>query len=222
MMSLTASLSLALASFVFVMTPGPGVLAILAKALVAGRFPASILGLGLVLGDAAYLLLALTSLQSLASGLGSLMVLVRWLGAGWLIWLGWRQFHAPLLYLEKPVPAGDGAGADNAANAPHRDGGNSVWALLLTGFFISGSNPKVILFYLSFLPLFLDLDSLSAQAAIQAFLIIVAVLVAGVLLSALLAAEIRHFAKSPARARWINRIAGSLLIAVGFSLILLV
>ena len=68
------------------------------------------------------------------------MYVVRWIGAGYLIYLGVMQFRLSRLEL------------DSSNQIPT----NTIKQFLM-GFLIGGTNPKVILFYLSFIPLFLDL-----------------------------------------------------------------
>ena len=94
-MSLLSVLLLAGAMFVLAATPGPGVFATVARALASGFVPAAELVVGIVIGDLVYLLLAIFGLGALAAVLGELFVVVKYAGAAYLLWLGWRLWHAP-------------------------------------------------------------------------------------------------------------------------------
>ena len=76
----------------------------------------------------------------LAQALGSLFVIVKFAGAAYLIWLGIRLWQSAPLTVDMEADAGDG----------------KAWRSLLTGLAISLGNPKVIAFYLGFLPAFLE------------------------------------------------------------------
>ena len=130
--------ALALASFIFAISPGPGIVAVLATSVSRGAIIASAMSVGAVCGDMIYLLLAMVSLASIAQGIDEIMLVVRVLGGCYLGWIGYRQMISPPL---------------TAAMTPVS--GRSLGIAWGTGFMISLTNPKVIVFYLSFLPLLL-------------------------------------------------------------------
>lgn len=199
-MTLWSSLLLAGAMFVLAVTPGPGVLATVARALGAGFRPAAVLVIGVVLGDLVFLLLAVFGLGALAAILGDLFVFVKYLGAGYLLWLGWR------LWQTQP---------DNASLART---GASHTGNLLAGLLITLANPKVILFYLGLLPTFLDLESLTLTDLVLVIVIVSGVLGATLLGYALAAARAREFVRHPRLAQALNRTAGGAMILAGVTL----
>ena len=138
-MDLATLLSLAGAAFIFGISPGPGTLAALSVSTTQGLRSGLILGAGEAVGDVVYLTMAILSLGYLSIYLEPVMIFVRWIGAGYLIYLGVMQFRLSKLQLET-----------------RKQISNRI-KLFLMGFLIGGTNPKVVLFYLSFIPLFLDL-----------------------------------------------------------------
>lgn len=201
MMSLATSLSLALATFIFVMTPGPGVMAIVAKTLTGGLLTGIVLGVGLILGDLIYLSLTLASLHAFAEALIPFMQVVRVCGGLYLAWLGVQLFRAPAPQLDSESLSGQKRN------------------LLMTGILISSSNPKVVIFYLSFLPLFIDLGRLDMFQSMHVIAIITCVLLCGVLITAGLSYQIKRLVRTQKGGRRLNQICGMLMMLVGAGLI---
>ena len=79
--------ALALASFIFAISPGPGIVAVLATSVSRGAIIASAMSVGAVCGDMIYLLLAMLSLASIAQGIDEIMLVVRVLGGCYLGWI---------------------------------------------------------------------------------------------------------------------------------------
>lgn len=200
-MTFATSISLALATFVFVMTPGPGVMAIVARTLSGGLLTGIVMGLGLILGDLIYLSLTLASLHAFAETLIPFMKIVRVCGGAYLAWLGVQLYRAPAPKLDSEKLAGQKRN------------------LLMTGILISSSNPKVVIFYLSFLPLFIDLGSLDLAQSLQVMIIITCVLITGVLITSGLSFQIKRLVRTEAGGRRLNQICGILMMLVGVSLI---
>ena len=150
--------SLAGAAFIFGISPGPGTLAALSVSTTQGLRSGLILGAGEAVGDVFYLTMAILSLGYLSTYLEPVMIVVRWIGAGYLIYLGVMQFRLSRLQLDssQQIPTG-------------------FLKQFLMGFLIGGTNPKVILFYLSFIPLFCILTHvicLLSQSSCLVFLLI--------------------------------------------------
>lgn len=127
------------ATIVFLMLPGPGtfcVLACAAKNGLRGGFAA--LG-GIMLGDAVLMLLAAVGVAALLQANPMLFQGLQYLGAVYLAWLGLK------LLLAK------GAGGGAAAAVPFSHAADFRRGLLVTLI-----NPKAIVFYMAFFPLFID------------------------------------------------------------------
>ncbi|MDX2225286.1 MAG: LysE family translocator [Rhodospirillaceae bacterium] len=145
-MTLASTLAFALAMLVFALSPGPGVVAVVSCALGRGLAAALAMSAGMVLGDVAFLCVAAFGLSLAAEAMGELFLAVKFAGAGYLIWLGVAAWRAP------PIAP---------AARPDVSRGGLVRAFT-AGFFISLGNPKVIAFYVGFLPTFLDLARMTA------------------------------------------------------------
>ena len=196
-MTLESTIALALAAVIFAASPGPGVIAVTSRALVAGFRPASAMSVGMVAGDFVYLFAALFGWAAIAPLLGEVFEVVRLLSAGYLIWLGidaWRKSSAASERPAKPV-------------SDRRDAA--------LGFLISVSNPKVILFYIGLLPSFVDLAHLTlADAAIV--VAVIGTAVTGVMLIyCAMASRSRRLLQSPRATKLVHRFSGTFLIGVG-------
>ncbi len=197
-------LSFAGAMTVLAVTPGPGVFAVLGRTLNSGFRKALVLIAGIVTGDLLYLSFALNGLTWLAQNVNGLFTGVRIAGGLYLIFLGIRAFLSS--------PAAE-AGEDPAAESEREN--RSPAACYMEGLIITLSNPKVILFYCSFLPAFMDLKSLSLTGIMQAALIVSFVLSLVMVAYAALAARTGKLVRSPRGVRVLNRSSGSLMCAAG-------
>lgn len=197
--SLESALAFFLAIFLFGITPGPGVFAVLARALGSGARACFFLALGMVVSDIAYLIFACLGLAAIAHNWSELFTAVRWLGAAYLVWLGIGIWRAPV---------SDGIDGAAVPSATRRGSFGQ-------GFLISASNPKVILFYVAFLPSFMDLASLSAIDIALASALTLIALMAGLMLIAVGAARARRLFRSARATRLLNRSAGTIMIGAG-------
>jgi threonine/homoserine/homoserine lactone efflux protein len=190
-----------IASAVLILIPGPNVSLIVANSIAYGtRY-----GLLTVAGtsSAIALQLALTAL-GLSATLGVLagwFEWIRWIGVGYLLYLGVRQWTtAPVdLTRTRPQP-------------------RSFNAIALRGFAVSLTNPKTLLFYGAFFPQFLTPDAaIVPQVALLSltFLFIAAGLDAG---WALLGGRLRGVLAMRGKLR--NRLSGGLMIGAGIGLAL--
>ena len=198
-MDFTTTLNLVLASLVFVLSPGPANLAVLATSARNGFRAGFLMALGEVIGAVLYLLIALFSLGAMASVLAPVMVYVKSAGAVYLIYLGYRQFTSKDVAFDDPMPE------------------RSAAKQMLVGFIINGANAKLVVFYLSFLPLFVDLKTLTPMIGGQIVLTVGLTLLAGISVVCLLGQQLRRLLKHPAIARRVNRITGAIIIGVGVS-----
>lgn len=197
-------LALAVASFIFAITPGPGILAVLAISINRGSAHGVAMSVGEVCADMVYLLLAMVSLASLSASLTDFLYYVRIIGAGYIGWMGIRQMTAP------PARAGQ---------VPVTTGG--VIGAFATGVMISITNPKVILFYLLFLPVFIDLSAMTVASGATVMVVMFISVLAGPLLVVVVGRRARDIATGEVSGRWLNRITGMMLIGVAVAMILI-
>jgi threonine/homoserine/homoserine lactone efflux protein len=199
-MSFESAITFLVAIFIFGITPGPGVFAILARALLHGTRSCLALSIGMIVSDIAYLIAACFGLAALATHWGEVFMIVRIVGAVYLVYLGYLMWTAPVnLQLES-----------EKSQLSKRMG-------FLQGFLISASNPKVILFYIAFLPTFMDLTVLSAGDIVLASGLTFVGLLAGLMLIAVFASKARKWFQSERAMKGLNRSAGTLMIgAAGY------
>lgn len=201
-MDLASLLSLAGAAFIFGISPGPGTLAALSVSTTQGLRSGLILGAGEAVGDVVYLTMAILSLGYLSIYLEPVMIFVRWIGAGYLIYLGIMQFRQSKLELETTKQIS-----------------NRI-KLFLMGFLIGGTNPKVVLFYLSFIPLFLDLSNINLTTGLQIIFTVYFSVFASLIVVCVAGNQIKTWISKPSSLRILNRITGIIMIVVGILLVM--
>jgi threonine/homoserine/homoserine lactone efflux protein len=201
-MTLGSSVTLFGAMVVLAFVPGVSVLAVTTRSAASGFIHGAFTTAGIVVGDVFFIILAISGLSVLAGAMGSLFVLVNYLGGAYLIWLGialWRS---------KPKTVEEGGVTEC-----------SLLSSFLAGLFITLGDQKAILFYLVFFPAFVDLSTLSYVDA-SIIIVIAIVAVGGVKLAyAFMAGRARLFFKRPVAIKRINITAGSIMIAVGVFLL---
>lgn len=126
--------------------PGVSALAVSARSAASGFVHGAWTTLGIVTGDIIFILAAVFGLSVLADGMGGLFVLVKYAGGVYLIWLG------VALCRSAPKSLHDEQAADH-----------SPASSFLTGLLITLGDQKAILFYLGFLPAFVDLSRVSLR-----------------------------------------------------------
>ena len=174
-------------------------MATIARTIGVGYASALWLGVGLVAADTTYLLTVVITLGTAADLVEPYLPYVKWLGGAYLAYIGYKQFIAPPLKREqKPKLRG-------------RD----ILSSILAGYAISGTNPKVVVFYLSLLPLFVDISSLTFQTGLITVLTVVLSLYIALLIIVFSASIIAKFLDRPGFAIWLNRVTGVMMILVG-------
>jgi threonine/homoserine/homoserine lactone efflux protein len=202
-MSFESALTFFIAIFIFGITPGPGVFAILARALLSGSKSCLALVLGMVASDSLYLIFACMGLATIAENFSEVFTVIRYIGAAYLIYLGYKMFKA-IPETKKALQS------DNRAPVS-----SSKLASFVQGFLISASNPKVILFYIAFLPTFVDLTVLTVEDIALVSLLAVIALTIGLMLIAYSAARAAKLLKTPAALRRLNKGAGGIMFLAG-------
>ena len=201
---MTASSIAALLSAMMVLAiiPDASAFAVVARSIASGFSHGLVTTIGIVVGDFFFIILAIYGLSIIAESIADLFIAIKYLGGTYLVWLGtglWRSItkETKLKGIHEP----------------------SWWSNFLCGLFITLGDVKVILFYLSFLPAFLDL----ARATVLDTGIVMAtatIAVCGVKLSyAYMAGRARRLFESTNARRRLNRIAGSMMIGTGIFLI---
>jgi homoserine/homoserine lactone efflux protein len=202
-MPLSTWLTFMLASWAISFSPGAGAISAMTSGLRHGFARGYWNTAGLILGIMFQLVVVGIGLGTLLATSETAFAVVKYLGVGYLVYLGWRQFRARAA----PVTL-DG---DPAAQETRR-------ALIVRGFLINASNPKGTVFLLAVVPQFIDAaQPLAAQyAAIAATLALTDTV--AMAFYTLLAAKVLRLMRSPIHIKWMNRAFGTLFMAAGLLL----
>ena len=190
-------LSLMIATFVYAISPGPGLFAVLAISTRFGSIPAIWVSIGHTVGDIIYVALAMLALNALADLINESMLYVKILGASYLIFIGYQQFRSKGISFEPSSKK------------------SSVIKLLIAGFVVGVTNPKTIIFYLSFLPIFIDLNNLTLNTEVQVIVAIGLTVFFVLSLANILGVRLRSYIENPDSIRRINQVTGVTMILVG-------
>lgn len=203
MMTVTlAELSIyAVALAVLVITPGPVVVAVIARTLSSGWRSAMPLSAGVAVCDVIWPLLAIFGLAAVVQIYGEIMQVVRYAGAAILIWMGWR-----LLVGSKE------ALATNPDPALMR---RTAWQGFAAGFLVNIGNPKAVLFFVGILPNLFDIAVLTMLDVLVIVCLSALVPFLGNVIWALAAGRARVFLTTPRMVRRVNQASGGTLIGVG-------
>ena len=190
------------AILLFLLIPGPGNLALITstgKGGIAGGLAATF---GVIAGDQVLMWLAVAGVAALLTAYPAAFAAVQWAGAAYLAWLGWRMLRAqpgdaPVIHIE-----------------PRQYFRQSLLITLL--------NPKAIVFYMAFFPLFVDPQHHQGLLSFGAMALTIAALtfaygLAVTLLTHFLSERMRA---NPRVSQWLERLAGSFLIGFGVKLAL--
>ena len=186
----------------FLAVPGPGNLALLSSTAQGGVRGGLAATLGLIAGDQVLLWCAVAGVAALLQSAPTLFTAVQWLGAAYLAWLGWRMLSA------RP-----GQGAVLRLAPRH---------FLRQAFLITLLNPKAIVFYMAFFPLFVDPARHQGLLSFGAMALTIAVLtflygLGATLIAHHMAARIRAH---PRLSGGLQKLAGVFLIGFGLRLAL--
>ena len=189
------------AVLLFLALPGPGTLALLTSTGQAGFKAGAATTLGLILGDQVLLWLAVAGVAALLASHPAAFNLVQWGGALYLGWIGLR------LLMARP---GD---APVMRMAPRH--------FVRQGFLITLLNPKAIVFYMAFFPLFINPETHRGLPTFVAMALTIALITAlyCLCLCAGAARVSGHFKRHPRLGLWLQRAAGLGLIAFGLRLL---
>lgn len=193
-MTPTTLLAYSGALFVAAAIPGPGMTAIVARALGSGFRPTFFMGLGLILGDLCYLTAVILGLSLVAQTFTTPFLVIKYLGALYLVYIAWKLWTTGLI-----------------AQDIQAKRSNSVGLSFLSGLLVTLGNPKTMLFYVALVPTLIPLEAIgpSDYAALVGvtFVVLIAVLIPYILL----ASQARTLLKKPNSLKALNRSAASIL-----------
>jgi homoserine/homoserine lactone efflux protein len=199
-MEFTTWLTFFAASWAISISPGPGAIASMSAGLNHGFKYGYVTIIGLVLGIWTQLLVVGVGLGALVAASGTAFTVVKWLGVGYLVWLGIQQWRAPA----RPMVAA----SDSTELVSQR-------SLILKAWMINVVNPKGTVFLLAVVPQFINLSAplVPQYLTIGATLAFTdMVVMAGY---TALASRVLGALKEPSHIRAMNRTFGSLFVVAG-------
>ena len=201
-MSIELWLAFVAASAILLAIPGPTSLLVISYALGHGQRAATATVAGVALGDFTAMTASMLGLGALLATSATLFTALKWVGAVYLIYLGVKLWRAPV--------AGDDAPGEAVSAATERP-----LRIFLHTYVVTALNPKSIVFFVAFLPQFLNhAEPLAFQMAIfEATFLVLAT--ANAAAYGLMASMARNTIRKPRVQRAVNRAGGSLMIGAG-------
>ncbi len=198
-MHLDLWLAFVAASIVLLILPGPTILTVISYSVSHGRRANLPLVAAVALGDSTALLLSLVGLGALLATSAFWFTVIKWAGGLYLLYLGLKLLRA---------------GASPASVASP-DAPRSRWQLFANTYLVTALNPKGIIFFVAFLPQFLNTSApVPPQLWIlAATFVVLATVNAG--LYAVFASAARRLLESPRAQRRFNLLGGSLISVAG-------
>lgn len=193
------------AAMLITLSPGPDNLMVLSLGIARGRRHGMVFGLGCALGCLSHTLLAAAGISALLAASASAFLALKLAGGLYLVWLGVQA-------LRSRGAQGQGGGQGQ------QDG---LAALFGKGLLANAINPKVVLFFLAFLPQFIVADG--GDIAWQTLQLGVLFTLQAALLFGLLGYFSGYAGQwlmtTPRRSMWLDRIAGAVFVTLGLRLI---
>lgn len=199
-MTFEYAIAFAIGMLLWTALPGPGLAIVVSRSLVSGPKAGFAVVAGLVAADFIFLGVALVGLFALAATMGPMFQAVKYAGAAYLIWRGYRAI----------------VGADRSMTVRAGAGG-ALWRDMALGLLATLGNPKAILFFGAILPAFVDMTAVG----VVDFLVLAGI-VAGVSYlfygcCIVLADRTRHLMASAKAARRLEKVTGTILIGSGIA-----
>ena len=187
---------------VLCLTPGPAVLLVVSQAMSRGMWSGLAASLGILATNAVYFALSATGVGALLVGSSRVFIVVKWLGAIYLVWMGARMILTTRAAVQRPETAPE----------------TSTRSAFSLGVVTQGANPKAIVFFTAILPQFVD-----PSAAIVPQIVILGITSIAIelgVLSAYVATchAARGLVGETRFARRLQRLGGAFLVAAGAKL----
>lgn len=159
---------------------------------------------GIILGDLIFILLAIFGLSIVAETMGSLFMVIKYLGATYLLWLGYTLITSKsttTITVDKTVK------------------NQNLVSSFIAGFILTLGDVKAIVFYASLLPVFINLSTLQTSGVLILISVMVISLGSVKILYAFSAVKVVAFAKDKELGNAAKKTAGGFLLGAGGYLI---
>jgi threonine/homoserine/homoserine lactone efflux protein len=188
-MTLSGLLFFAGIYLVAVASPGPAIAFVVARSLGRGLHALPWFVAGFVIGDLILMALAASGLAFVAQTFETAFHMVRYAGAAYLCWMAWKIWHAPVAALD--------ISGDLAREKP--------LSAFLSSLSLTMGNPKPIVFFISIMPLVVDMTKMDALAFAEVAAAMVLVFTPVLVATAVLANRARKLFRSERALKRINR-----------------
>lgn len=188
-----------LAFFVMVATPGPFVAAISARAAAHGFRSGFSMAAGASISEMVFVGLAIFGLAALAEANAWALEILKYMGAAWLIWIGWKLI----------VGRAEAFSGEAATNP------DPAWRAFLNGFLLNLGNPKPALFYAAIFPGFFDMSRINWIDGVVIVAFTLPIGLASDMAYAGAAAKARQLLRSPRALTRLNRATGGVMVGAG-------
>lgn len=200
------------AVFLLNVTPGPDTAYIVGRSVAQGRSAGLVSALGISTGCCVHALACAFGLTALLAASATAFTVIKLVGACYLVYLGVR-----LIFAKKEAPASTADAAQPAASA---SAPRPLRQLFLSGFWTNVLNPKVVLFFVSFFPQFVNVTS---PHKVLAFLALGAVFVVmstiwNSFVAWVAGSVTQRFSGKPGIKKWLDRTVGSAFVGLGLRL----
>ncbi len=196
-MSLTHWLAFFAASNILLAVPGPTVLVVVSYALGHGRRPAAAVVAGVTLGDFTAMTCSMLGLGAILAASAFMFTALRWMGGLYLIYLGIKLWRAPVVAPDAAAPA------------------LSLRRIFAHAYAVTALNPKSIIFFIAFVPQFIDTARPFAPQVVILEATFVTLAAINAALYGWLASKAREKLKNARVQRAVNRTGGTALMGAG-------
>ena len=186
------------AAAVMILIPGPTTLMVMGHTMASGWRIGALSLIGVTLGDIGAIALSVLGFSALLATSAEAFTVMKWLGAGYLVWLGVKLWRAPPADL-------------TPASQSRSSAGNAI----AQTFLVTLLNPKGILFFAAFLPQFIDPAKplLPQVIVLTVTLNVLAASIQGCWIAAM--GRARNRIISPLTLKNMNRAGGAMLVGAG-------
>ena len=197
-MSIETLITFTVATVVLLAIPGPTILLVISYALAKGRSIAFAVVGGVILGDLLAMTATIFGLGILLETSATLFIFMKWIGAVYLAWMGWRMIRT----------------ARKTTHEIETVAAKSHFSAFKDSAIVTFFNPKSIGFFVAFVPQFVDTSLPSEPQFATMIMIFVGLGGINALVYAMLAAQIRQRITHPKIFSWIQRLGGSILLGL--------
>ena len=194
-MTLATIATYAFALFIVALIPGPGITALVARALGTTFKESLAMAVGISLGDLVFLTAVVLGLSVVAQTFGFIFIVIKYVGAAYLAWMAYKIWTSGI------VRTDDVKVAKRA----------SVFQALISGLFVTLGNPKAMLFYLALVPTIVDITKVTLSDYVILILVSMGVLLVVTIPYIALAAKARELLKHPLALKRLNRASATFL-----------